>query len=80
MIAELVPVEETRCGRELIEKGIEKGIEQGVERGIEQAAQGFHHQGVAVEVIARALSLSEDAVRRILQSASPGEPGSASKA
>jgi hypothetical protein len=62
MIAELIPVEETRCGRELIEKGIEKGIEQ----GIEQAVQGLHRQGVAVEVIARALSLSEDAVLRII--------------
>jgi predicted transposase YdaD len=58
MIAELVPVEETRCGRELIEKGIEKGIEQ--------AVQGLHRQGVNVEVIAQALSLNEDAVLRII--------------
>jgi hypothetical protein len=36
MIAELTPVEETRAGRELIEKGIERGIEQGIEQGIER--------------------------------------------
>jgi len=36
MITELTPLEETRAGQDLIEKGIERGIEQGIEQGIER--------------------------------------------
>ncbi len=46
MIEELVQVEETRAGRELIEKGIERGIEKGMERGVEEGLERGLEQGI----------------------------------
>lgn len=37
MILELPDIEETRCGQQLIERGVERGIERGLETGIEKS-------------------------------------------
>ncbi len=75
MIKELVPVEETRAGRELIEKGrmdgIEQGIEQGIGQGKAQATLEFVHRlrdhGLAPEEIARLTGLPLDQVEAMLK-------------
>jgi hypothetical protein len=72
MIKELVPVEETRAGRELIEKGRQDGIDKGIEKGKAQATLEFvcrlRDQGLAPEEIARLTGLSLEQVDVILVS------------
>jgi predicted transposase/invertase (TIGR01784 family) len=55
------------------EKGIEKGIEQGRQLGIEETQRqniiSFNKEGIPVEIIARALGMEIEAVRRILKEA-----------
>jgi uncharacterized protein (DUF3084 family) len=53
MIKELVPVEETRAGRELIEKGVEKGKAQATLDFVHRLRQ----QGLSPEEISRLTSL-----------------------
>lgn len=36
MIGELIPVEETRAGRDLIERGLERGLERGIHVGVDE--------------------------------------------
>ena len=45
MILDLPDIEDTRAGRELLEKGIEKGRQEGIERGIEKGIEKGRLEG-----------------------------------
>ena len=59
--------------RDLVEdgrnEGLEQGLKQGLEQGIELTKQVFRLAGeqIAVENIAKALSISEEEVEKILE-------------
>ena len=70
MIKELVPVEETRAGRELIAKGRQEGWREGIEEGEAMATRRFVHrlreQGLPSKEIADLTGIPLEAVEEIL--------------
>ena len=50
-----------------IEKGIEKGIEQGKQETLRKTAETMARMGMAVEIIAQTLEVSEETVRAWLE-------------
>ena len=52
-----------------LEQGLKQGLKQGLEQGIELTKQVFRLAGeqIAVENIAKALSISEEEVEKILE-------------
>lgn len=69
MIAQLTPIEETRVGKELIEKGIEqgmeKGMQKGMEKGIEKVAKKMILTGKSDKEIAELTDLPLKTVQRL---------------
>ena len=66
MIKELVPVEETRGGRELIEKGVEKGVEKGKAQATLDFVHRLRQQGLSPEEISRLTGLPLEQVEAML--------------
>ena len=71
MILDLPDIEDTRAGRELLEKGIEKGIEKGREEGLESgilmiARKRFGADSVDGPLEAAIRDLSAPALERLL--------------
>ena len=53
--------------KEGVEEGIEKGIEQGKQETLRKTAETMARMGMAVEIIAQALEVSEETVRAWLE-------------
>jgi len=67
MIAELVPLDQTRVGLDLIEKGEKKGIEKGADTTRRAIVQRLFALGDSVERISDIVQLPVADVRKILE-------------
>ena len=74
MILDLPDIEDTRAGRELLEKGIEKGIAKGIEEGIAKGLEKGREEGLEEDLESGILMIARkrfgaDSVDRSLETA-----------